>query len=166
MVQPLGLCVARDEIGEVFCRHRSGHRPCPHVASRLSVTVPRGRDGAFVGSTRKYPSVLDPWRPSASAQGRRRAPRQRARRRDDYLNRRASQMFDIYQHKLNPAYRLIVSSGAELPQEANKDDWKITRIGAKRITLEAEGDLQKVGYHLYKPMMTFAELGVVARRAG
>ena len=66
-------------------------------------------------------------------------------------------MFDIYQHKLNPAYRLIVARGGELPQEVNKDDWKITRIGARRVVSEAEDNVQKVGYHLYKPVSTFAD---------
>jgi hypothetical protein len=66
-------------------------------------------------------------------------------------------MFDIYQHKLNPAYRLIVACKAELPQEANKDDWNLTRIGVRRVASEAEESVQNVGYHLCKPVSTFAE---------
>ena len=57
-------------------------------------------------------------------------------------------MFNLYQHKQYPEYRLITAHGSTLPGEI-KDEWVLLETA-----LSIEGGLEKeigpAGYHLYK----------------
>jgi hypothetical protein len=66
-------------------------------------------------------------------------------------------MFDMYKHRRNPAYRIVVRSGADLPSDVDVGEWMIVRTGANKISSGAEENIVKVGYHLYKPVVTYSE---------
>ena len=57
-------------------------------------------------------------------------------------------MFNLYQHKRYPEYRLITSHGRTLPDEI-RDEWALLETA-----VSIEGGLEKQigpgGYHLYK----------------
>jgi len=72
-------------------------------------------------------------------------------------------MFDIYQHKGNPAYRVVVRAGAELPPEVI-GEWMLLRRDVNKVCSEAVESIEKDGYYLYKPIKTYAEIEVANRR--
>ena len=74
-------------------------------------------------------------------------------------------MFDMYQHKGNPTYRVIVRAGAELPPEVI-GEWMLLRTGVNKVCSEAVESIEKDGYYLYKPIKTYAEIEVANGRAG
>jgi len=68
-------------------------------------------------------------------------------------------MFDMYQHKGNPTYRVIVRADAELPPEV-MGEWMLLRTGVNNVCSEAVESIEKDGYYLFKLIKTYAEIEV------
>jgi hypothetical protein len=66
-------------------------------------------------------------------------------------------MYKIYEHAKKPDYRLIIRDGANLPSEAKKENWKAAKT-VDKVSVEAEKNIQKQGYHLFKSVATFSEI--------
>jgi hypothetical protein len=66
-------------------------------------------------------------------------------------------MFDVYQHKKLPQYRVIVPKGNPFPAEGNEQDWRLAKT-VEQIWPEAQEQINGKGYYLYKPVVTFREM--------
>lgn len=65
-------------------------------------------------------------------------------------------MYEVYQHKMRPQYRLIKSRDAPMPAEAG-DNFKLARM-TDQISPEAEQAIKDRGFHLYKIVVKFQEI--------
>jgi hypothetical protein len=57
-------------------------------------------------------------------------------------------VFDVYKHRTNSEYRLIVRNGSVLPLEL-VEDWELVEV-IHEIETGVEKEIGECGYHLYK----------------
>ncbi len=66
-------------------------------------------------------------------------------------------MFDVYQHKMRPQFRLIMLEGKPVPAGGKPESWRKART-VSTIWPEAQEQIDKTGFYCYKTVAWLEEI--------